>query len=438
MPWRLRAAVAGALMACLPLVATACGAARPMPGPSTVDPGHPALRVLAFYDDRAEKPSGTVLPLIAANRSAIWQLAPLWYKVMPDGSVQDTSESDVKAFARKNHIVLMPLVVNANGTSNFLLNAGTCSSGPCAKAVSQLAAILQRENYDGLNIDFELLKNQARSGLTAFMTRLHERTMAMHKVLTVDVIPAGNRRQAARAYDFPALAKNSDDLVLMTYDAHDDSSKAGPIAPLKWVKQRVQLALSLGVPRNKLILGLADYGYDWTAPGHATTLGLKDVDKLIAQKGISIRRSADGSPHFTYTVGGTTHTVWYEDGRSILPKIQYARAMHLKGLALWMAGYETAHYWHSLRAAAGTLTTTGAFSGATSATTSTSTACSSATGGSSTSTGGSRASSSAASSSGAAGSSSTSASTSTPSSSVSSGTGGSSSTSGSGSASSSS
>ena len=347
---------------CLPLVAGACGRARPMPSP-TIDSGAPSLRVLVFYDDRAEKPRGTVLPLMAGNRSAIWELAPLWYHVMPDGSVRDLSENDVKTFARQHHIQLMPLVINDSGTSNFLLNAGTCSSGPCARAVSQLAAIIQREQYDGLNIDFELLKDQARSGLTAFMTRLHERTQAMGKVLTVDVIPAGSRRAAGRAYDFPALAKNSDDVVLMTYDAHDDTSRPGPVAPLKWVKTRVNVALGLGVPRNKMILGLADYGYDWTGGHHATTLGLKDIDALVARKGITVKRTADGSPHFTYSANGTTHTVWYEDGRSILPKINLARQTRVKGLALWMAGYETPLYWHSLRAAAGTLTTTGAFSG---------------------------------------------------------------------------
>ena len=332
-----------------------------MPTPN-LDSGTPSLRVLVFYDDRAEKPSGTVLPLIADNRSAIWELAPLWYQVMPDGSVRDTSKNNVKTFARQHNIQLMPLVVNANGTSDFLLNAGNCTSGPCARAVSQLSAILTKENYDGLNIDFELLKNQARPGLTAFVSRLHAHTQAARKVLTVDIIPAGSRRQAQRAYDFAALAKSSDDIVLMTYDAHDDTSKPGPVAPLAWVRHRLNVALQVGVPRDKMIVGLADYGYDWTGRHHATTLGLKDVDALLAKQGITPKRTGDGSPHFTYTANGTTHTVWYEDGRSILPKIQLARQMRVKALALWMGGYETPQYWHSLRAAAGTLTTTGAFS----------------------------------------------------------------------------
>jgi len=346
----------------LSLLASGCGHPKAMPSPG-VTGGAPPLRVLAFYDDRAEKPRGSILPLIAANHAAITDLAPLWYSVMADGTLRDQSENDVKAFARDKHIRLMPLVINAKGTSDFLLQAGACTTGPCGRAVDNLAALLRRESYDGLNIDFELLKPEARAGLTAFVRQLHARTQALHKVLTIDVIPAGNRRQAEAAYDFAALAANSDDVVLMTYDAHDDSSKAGPIAPLAWVRQRAHVALQLGVPPTKLILGLADYGYDWTSPNHATTIPLKQAEALSSARGIKVQRTADGEPHFTYSKNGVEHTVWYEDGRGILPKIKLARQMHLKGLALWMAGYETAQYWHSLRAGAGTLTTTGAYSG---------------------------------------------------------------------------
>lgn len=350
----------------LSVLLSGCGGSRQMPAPGSgvKAGGTPPLHVLTFYDDRG-LPSGnrsTVLPLVQANRAAISDLAPRWYSVMADGTLRDISENAVKTFARQNHIGLMPLVTNGGGTSAFLLNAGNCTAGPCATAVNNLASMLRRENYDGLNIDFELLKPQARKGLVAFMRQLHARTQAMGKRLTVDVIPAGNRRQAAQAYDFPALAANSDDVVLMTYDAHDNGSAPGGIAPLSWVRQRVNLALSLGVPRGKLILGLADYGYDWTSGGHATTVSLKQVDNLIRTRGVTIQRTASGEPHFTYTVGGTRHTVWYEDGRAILPKIQLARQLGLQGLALWMAGDETPQFWHALRAAAGTLPAAGAFS----------------------------------------------------------------------------
>lgn len=337
---RLAAAVVG--LAFL----SGCGAspkAMPNPAPSG------GLRVLVFYDPSAEPTSGTILPLIAANRAAISDLAPLWYKVNADGSVTDVSTSALKTFAKNNNIKLEPLVINAGGTSSFLLN-GTARQA----AVTNLVKILQDNSYAGLNIDFELLKTSARSGLVSFMQALHAKAQSMGKLITIDIIPAGNGRQAAGAYNFPVLAKNASEIVLMTYDQHDDGSPPGPVADTSWVKSRVAEALKLGVPPSKLILGLADYGYDWVKGStHAKTLPLSQIETWITQGKAKITRDASGSPHFTYTSGGVTHIVWFEDGRSILPKIALARKDHLEGLAVWMGGYETAAYWSDLRQAAG-------------------------------------------------------------------------------------
>ena len=350
--WRFHCLRVCAAALAAAVFASGCGAVA-MPAPAHGQ----GLRVLAFYDPKSETPMGAIPPLLVQNRSAVSDLAPLWYHLMADGSLRDLSTNSLKVWARKHGIALTPLVINNAGTSAFLLNAKARNA-----AVTGLAAMLQRENYAGLNIDFELLKPQARRGLDLFMRSLHQRMMAMHKVLTIDIIPAGRRRQAGQAYDFRGLARNSDKVVLMTYDAHDDGSTPGPVAPLAWVTKRVKLALSLGIPRSKLVVGLADYGYDWPAHSvHAATLGLQQIDAMIAARHITVQRTADGSPHFTYTVNGVQHTVWYEDARSILPKIQLARRLGVGGLAVWMVGFETAAYWHALRSAAGTQTTTSGF-----------------------------------------------------------------------------
>ncbi len=347
----LRRRAALAMMLILGLVAAACGTARQMPNPNG---SLPRLRVLVFYDPALEKPQGTILPLISANRSAMSGLAPDWYKIMPDGSLRDLSMNNIKTFATTAHLKLTPLIVNYQGTSSFLENATART-----RAVNALATMLKNQpSYTGLNIDFELLKTSARNGLTLFMQQLYAKTQAMGKTLTIDIIPAGSKRGAAQAYDYPKLARASTDVVLMTYDAHDSGSNSGPVAPLAWVTTRVKLALQLGIPANRLIVGLADYGYDWAGSStQATTLSLPQVQALIAAHHVTVQRSSDGSPHFTYTANGVVHTVWYEDGTAIQPIIKMARSMHVAGLALWMGGYETAAYWQALRSAAGTAAT---------------------------------------------------------------------------------
>ena len=343
-----------AAIAVLAVGVAGCGRSpRAMPAPSgtgTSGPSSfPALKVLTFSTNHKLVPGKPPLPLVAANASAISALAPMWYKVMPNGSVRDLSMNNVKTYAAANHIAITPLVANYNGTSSFLLSAAARN-----RAVAGLTAVLKRNHYGGLNLDFELLKASARTGLTDFVKALDANAHSMGKTVTVDVIPAGSRRSLHYAYNFSALAHDSNGIVLMTYDAHDSTSKPGPIAPLTWVKMRVKEAMKAGVPANKLILGLADYGYDWAGRSKGHTVGLKQAMALSAKEHAHVARNRNGSPHFTYTAGGVKHTVWYEDSTAILPKIRLARQLHLEGLALWRAGYETPSYWKALRQAAGT------------------------------------------------------------------------------------
>jgi|BEDMetMinimDraft_2_1075160.scaffolds.fasta_scaffold13526_2 spore germination protein len=342
-PW-LRAA---ALVAALATAGTGCGPVRLMPGGGTGGGGG-GLRVLAFYDPRAERPTGTVQSLLVANRQAISDLSPLWYEVRRDGSLRDLSAGHLKAWAERERIPLMPLVANEGGNDAFLRDPAAR-----ARAVDALVAALRSQGYDGLNIDFEELHRADRGPLVAFLRTLYGRVQAMGKRLTVDVVPAGSRRAAsAGAYDYPALARYSTDVVLMTYDAHDETSSPGPVAPLAWVRRRVAVALAAGIPRGRLLLGIADYGYDWSG-GHGTEIGLRQVDGLLTRFGITPQRTRDGEPHFAYRQGGVTHTVWYEDGVAVVPKVRLARQMGLAGLALWMVGFETPAYWQALRSAAG-------------------------------------------------------------------------------------
>jgi spore germination protein len=322
------------------------GAVRQAPRSSVVrgPAGGGGLKVLAFYDDRQERPRGQVLPLVVRNRDLISDLAPLWYHIRADGGVIDVSEADVKAFARRERIPLMPLVNNLEGTSAFLLD-----DAARRRAVQALADVVTREGYDGINIDFQLLKPEARAGLDAFMRDLYGTLHPKGKLVTIDIVPAGRPSQARDAYDYPTLARSADRIILMTYDAHEETSRPGPVAPVDWVERRIRLAIRLGVSPSRLLLGIADYGYDWPAGGgRGESIPLKQIKAM----NVTPARDADGSPHFTYQRAGASRVVWYEDEVSVVRKIDLAKKYRLSGLALWRVGYETPEFWDAIRKAA--------------------------------------------------------------------------------------
>ncbi|MDI3299039.1 MAG: glycosyl hydrolase family 18 protein [Bacillota bacterium] len=298
------------------------------------------LRVLAFYDDQYEKPRGQVLALVRQNRDLISYLAPFWYKVNADGSLVDMSEADLKKFARDNKIRLQPLFTNAGGNNTVLLDPAAR-----AKAVENVVAAVQKNGYAGASVDFQLLDPGARAGLSAFVAALSQRLHALGKVVTVDVIPALTSNGAQSAYDYAALGKSADQVVLMTYDRHSEGSPPGSVAPLAWVDAAVREAIA-AIPPDKVILGLAAYGYDWPQGStQARSIPLKNIPK-----GPQIRRTPAGVPYYTYVAAdGTRHEVWFEDATSIVKKIQIAKRYGLHGLAIWRVGYETAAFWSAIR-----------------------------------------------------------------------------------------
>lgn len=303
-------------------------------------------KVLVFEAAQSGTSFAHVSALTAANRALVFAIAPYWFHVHSDGSVSGSAQPGVVKWAKSHHVALEPLINNARETSAFLTRPAARS-----RAAANVADLVLKNGFAGINIDFEPLPKKARTGMTAFIKALYGRLHPKHKRIEISIIPESSVSAAnSSAYDYKALAASSDAIVLMTYDQHDDSVCPGPVAELSWVKERLGVALKDGVPAGKIRLGIADYGYDWTGCGssgtHATTVGLTKAEALSGGK---VTRDSQGDPHFTYTKGGTHHVVWFEDAQSVAPKIRLAVADKLQGLALWRAGYENQAYWNAIK-----------------------------------------------------------------------------------------
>lgn len=301
--------------------------------------------VLAFYNPRettGPKGQSTGLNSLSTEPQAVTSISPLWYGVTPTGSLVSHVDSKTESFARAHHIKLMPLVRNQNGNETFLLNTKARDA-----AVANITKLVKSKGYVGVNIDFELLKSPARVPLEEFMDTLSHNLRPYGKKVTVDVIPTESQIGKHGAYNEAALARYSDAIVLMTYDHHSQSSPPGPVAPHTWVVAAVKHALQSGVPANKIILGVNDYGYDWNLGTHkAITMPEKTALKLSGAH--TFDRSVKEA-HVTYRDShGNTHEVWYGNSRSLADRINIARQYKLKGIAIWRVGFEAPSYWHHL------------------------------------------------------------------------------------------
>jgi len=282
------------------------------------------------------------------NAHIVDTIAPFWATVNADGSVSDRGGNDHKAvvdFAHKNNDTVLLLVNNAKEKGNEIHQV-LANPQVRAKAIANLEAYIKKYNLDGINIDFEMVDPADRDNLTVFMRELANKLKPQGYIVTIDVMPKQNESlDVAMAYDYAALASIVDKVILMTYDNHGAWSGPGPVADIRWVENNLKYALKF-IPSNKLYLGIAAYGYDWSVKG-VESLEYKDVAERLNRYGSTVLWDEPAkSPHFVYTdANGIQHEVWFENSQSLKYKLDLIKKYDLAGAAMWKLGQEDPGYW---------------------------------------------------------------------------------------------
>jgi spore germination protein YaaH len=153
------------------------------------------------------------------------------------------------------------------------------------------------------------------------------------------------------AQDYAALGKVADQVRLMGYDYHWATSPPGPIAPVSWLRSVLRYARSQ-IPAAKIILGVPEYGYDWSG-GLGTGITWQRAVQLSRKPGVQVQYdSVSQAPWFSYTdAAGRQHTVWFENTQSSQAKFRLARSARIGGVYLWLYGSADPGVWPALRQA---------------------------------------------------------------------------------------
>ena len=221
-----------------------------------------------------------------------------------------------------------------------------------AQHVAAIVALVQRQHYAGIDIDYEDLLASDRSAFTAFITELAGALHAKGKLLSVDLFAKPTNRgydQRNLAQDYRAIGRVADQVRLMGYDYHWAGSGPGPIAPISWIRAVLGYAKTQ-IPANKIILGVPLYGYDWV-DGRGTPVSWLQAFQLSELYGVQPHfDAASQSPWFGYTdQAGRRHVVWFENGPSTRVKFEAAESAGIGGVYVWIYGLEDTSIWTALR-----------------------------------------------------------------------------------------
>lgn len=273
------------------------------------------------------------------------QLSSFSYGFLPDGTLLPPELSDrrvvERALERQVEAALVLTPMDRQGRfSNVLIGVLLADSQAQNRLLEQVGQEVEARGFAEVNIDFEYIRAADRDAFTAFVA-LAADTLPCR--VSVCLAPKTSRDQPGLLYegkDYAALGRAADRVLLMTYEWGYKYGPPQAVAPIGAVRRVVEYALS-EIPREKICLGLANYGYDWPTPfvpGEtvARTLGLIEAVELARRLRTNIIfDTPSASPWFQYTEQGVRHVVWFEDLRSWQAKFSLVREYGLAGLGIW-------------------------------------------------------------------------------------------------------
>jgi spore germination protein YaaH len=290
----------------------------------------------------------------AAAADAVDEVDFDWYHTQADGSAtaQD-QDPDLVGAARGYDLNLFATVTNSTSSgaafSREVAAAVLASPDRRRRFVDDLLTLVKKMGYDGVDLDWEDLKPADRDGFSALVDQLAAALHADGRFLSIAVIPKtsepgewDNQKYA----DWSRLGKAVDEFKIMTYSYSGPWGDPGPQAPLAWV-DRVLTFAERTVPPSKVFMGVPFYGFDWHG-GSVATVSAHRGASLAQEHGATVTRDPSSQEAtMTFTDGGVTHTVYFQDEKAVAAKLAALRAKHprIAGISTWVMGQEASGFW---------------------------------------------------------------------------------------------
>ncbi len=209
-----------------------------------------------------------------------------------------------------------------------------------ARLIARLKDEVNINSYDGVNIDFEFIPAADGAYFTAFLREL-KKQLGPDKELSVAVFARTATDKWPTAYDYARIGEIVDDVVIMSYDYHYKTSSAGAVAPLWWVEDVIQyMRIQARIPADKLLIGMATYGYDWGSGVNTTTVTRERLAQVSSRYRVAANYDqATHSPYYIYTdANQVRHQIWLENEISLGKKLDLVKEYGLGGISFWRIG----------------------------------------------------------------------------------------------------
>lgn len=291
--------------------------------------------------------SNDAMAEMTAEMTGVNVISPTWFSVTDEtGTISSLASADYVKLAHDAGREVWGLIDNFNEAFDETTDLAYASVR--SRIIEQLLAEAASCGMDGINVDFENLKE---AGIPHYLQFLRELTSAAHAQNLVVSVDTPVPQAYTMYYQRGEQARFVDYMIVMAYDEHfAGSEEAGSVSSLPFVQQAVE-EMTRVMPADQVICGIPFYTRVWTEKfGQSAitseVLGMDGAKNYAKENQMTETWDASlGQNVATVETSNARYTIWMEDEQSMEEKLKVIQSADLAGVAEWKLGFECADVW---------------------------------------------------------------------------------------------
>ncbi|OLB34868.1 MAG: hypothetical protein AUH11_16760 [Acidobacteria bacterium 13_2_20CM_57_17] len=260
---------------------------------------------------------------------------------------EDKLHQWMKSFNPPIELPMMGMLNNYDGVEWRIKEMAQMLANPIARQrlVRDVVEYTVESHEAGIVVDFEEVPDASQAHFRELIGAL---APALHSAGLKLMIALPARDDS---YDYEYFGQQCDAIDLMNFDQHWPYSPPGPIAAQDWFMENLRQVLEV-VPAQKIIVGIANYAYDWAS---APKKGYQTAEEWSVQEALLHAEESDTdvefdsdslNPHYSYyDEHNHLHQVWMLDAVTAYNELRTSERLGVQGTALWRLGSSDTSMW---------------------------------------------------------------------------------------------
>ena len=286
-------------------------------------------------------------------------VSPAFFYLNSQGELEENISSSGKAYiewAHNNGYKVWPMVQNAGDGMLTVTSKIMNDYYKRQELINEIVKACVEYKLDGVNIDFENMKEEDKDMFSRFIIELTPRIKDMGMEVSVDVTAPDGGETWSLCFDRNVIGDVADYIIFMAYDEYGaTSNKAGTTAGYDWVEISLKKFLQTEeIKSEKIILAVPLFARLWTEDSNGkvvkqSTVSLENMDRAIPN-GVEKEWKDDTRQYYIeYQEGSYLKKMWIEDEKSLSEKLSLVTGNNLGGVASWAKDMENDEYWTFLQ-----------------------------------------------------------------------------------------